>query len=88
MVNLTQGSDCLQFTSTGPVAHCTRTFQITGGTGRFKNASGGTIALTETVLAVLFDASSNPIFFAVTGQMAGTISGAGMGAEAQEEVRQ
>ena len=36
MVNLTQGSDCLQFTSTGPVAHCTRTFQITGGTGRLK----------------------------------------------------
>ena len=75
MVNLTQGSDCLQFTSTGPVAHCTRTFQITGGTGRLKNAAGGTIVLTETVLAVLFDASSNPVLFASTGQMTGAVSG-------------
>jgi len=84
MVSLTQGSDCLQFTSTGPVAHCTRTFQITGGTGRFKNASGGTIAMTETVLAVLFDASSNPIFFAAAGEMTGAVSGVAMTAESQD----
>jgi hypothetical protein len=84
MVNLTQGSDCLQFTPTGPVAHCTRTFQVTGGTGRFKNASGGTIALNETVLAVLFDASNNPIFFAATGEMTGTVSGAAATAEPQD----
>jgi hypothetical protein len=51
------------------VALCTRTFQITGGTGRFKKASGGKITLTETVLAVLFDAASNPLFFAATGEM-------------------
>jgi hypothetical protein len=83
MVNLTQGSDCLQFTPTGPVALCLRTFQVTGGTGRFKNASGGTIALTETVLAVLFDAASNPIFFAATGEMKGAVSGVAMAAEPQ-----
>jgi len=88
MVSLTLGSDCLQFTSTGPVGHCTRTYQITGGTGRFKNASGGTIALTETVLAVLFDASSNPIFFAATGQMTGSVSGVGLAAGPPEDVRQ
>ena len=81
MVSLTKGSDCLDFTATGPVAQCTRTYQITGGTGRFKNASGGTISLTETVLAVLFDASSNPIYFAATGDMTGTVSGVGMAAE-------
>jgi len=75
MVNITQGSDCLLFTPTGPVAHCTRTFQITGGTGRLKNASGGTITLTETVMAVLFDASGNPVLFAATGDMTGEISG-------------
>ncbi len=75
LVNLTQGSDCLQFTPTGPVAHCTRTYQITGGTGRLKNASGGTIALTETVLAVLFDANTNPVLFATTGDITGSISG-------------
>src|SRR5215469_6598744 len=74
MVSITQGSDCLNFTPTGPVAHCTRTFQITGGSGRFKGASG-TIALTETVLPVLFDASNNPIYFAAAGEMTGTVSG-------------
>jgi len=85
MVRLTQGSDCLQFTSAGPVAHCTRTFQITGGTGRLKNASGGTIALTETVVAVLFDASNNPVFFAATGEMTGTVSGVALAAGPQDE---
>ena len=83
MVNLTQGSDCLDFTSTAPVAHCTRTFQITGGTGRFKNLSSGTITLTETVLAVLFDVSNNPVLFAATGELTGTGSGMAMAAEAQ-----
>jgi len=73
MVNLTEGSDCLQFTSTGPEAQCTRTYQITGGTGRFKNASG-TIALAETVLAVVFNSSSKPIVFANFGNMTGTLS--------------
>ena len=87
MVNLTQGSDCLQFTSTGPVAICTRTFQITGGTGRFRKASGGKITLTETVLAVLFDATSNPVFFAATGEMVGSVSGVAMAAESQDERR-
>jgi hypothetical protein len=84
MVNLTQGSDCLQFTSTGPVAHCTRTYQITGGTGRLKNAAGGTIALSETVLAVLFDASGNPVLFTVAGEMTGTVSGVAIGAGPQD----
>jgi hypothetical protein len=81
MVSLTQGSDCLQFTSTGPVAHCTRTFQITGGTGRLKNVSAGTIAVTGTVLAVLFDASSKPVLFANTGQMTGMVSEVASAAE-------
>jgi hypothetical protein len=69
------------------VGLCTRTFQITGGTGRFKKASGGKIALTETVLAVLFDAVSNPVFFAATGEMTGAVSGVAMAAESQD-VRQ
>ena len=86
MVNLTQGSDCIEFTSTGPVALCTRTFQITGGTGRFKKASGGKIALTEAVLAVLFDAASNPVFFASTGAFTGTVLGVSA-EEVQDEQR-
>ena len=71
-LNLTQGGDCIDL-STG-LAHCTLTFQITGGTGRFKNASG-VLTMTETVYTVLADAFSNPVFFAATGEFTGTISG-------------
>jgi hypothetical protein len=71
-LNLTQGSDCIDL-STGQ-ADCVLTFQITGGTGRFKNASG-TLTMTETALPVLSDATGNPVFFAATGEFTGTISG-------------
>lgn len=71
-INLTQGGDCIDLT-TG-VAHCTLTFQITGGTGRFQHASG-VLTMTETVAIVTFDALGNPVFFAATGEFTGTISG-------------
>ena len=71
-VNLMQAGDCIDFAALE--ARCTMTFQIIGGTGRFKNASG-TLTLTETVLPVLADASNNPVFFAATGEFTGTISG-------------
>jgi hypothetical protein len=71
-VRLTQGSDCIDFTAL--VAHCTLTFEVTGGTGRFKNASG-TLTFTETVAPVLADSSNNPVFFAATGEFTGTVSG-------------
>jgi hypothetical protein len=70
-VKLIQAGDCIDFQALQ--AHCTLTFQITGGTGRFKNASG-ILTLTETVLPVLADASHNPVFFASTGDITGTIS--------------
>ena len=69
-LNLTGGSDCID-----PVAgeaHCIRTFQIVGGTGRFKNASGSTLNLIMTVAPVV---PTNLQFFAVTGELTGTISG-------------
>lgn len=75
-VNLTQGDDCIDLTA--GLAHCFRTFQITGGTGRFKTASG-TLTFTEIVRPVLADASSNPVFFAMTGNITGTISGVSEG---------
>jgi hypothetical protein len=67
-VNLTGGSDCIDF-SVG-AALCTRIFQITGGTDRFKDASG-TVTLTMTVVPVMADSSNNPVFFAVTGTVSG-----------------
>jgi hypothetical protein len=71
-LQLTQGGDCIDLT-TGE-AHCALTFQITGGTGRFRNASG-TLTLTETVLTVISDAVGNPVFFVATGEITGTVSG-------------
>ena len=71
-LNLTQGGDCIDLT-TGE-AHCALTFQITGGTGRFKHASG-VLTMTETVATVASDALGNPVLFAATGKFTGTISG-------------
>jgi hypothetical protein len=71
-VNLTQGSDCIDFLAL--VAHCTITFQITGGTGRFKDASG-VLNFDEIVKPVLADALKNPVFFAATGGFMGTVCG-------------
>ena len=42
-------------------------FNISGGTGRFKDASG-IITYAETTQPVLADAFNNPVFFASTGR--------------------
>jgi len=81
-VALTQAGDCIDFAVLE--AHCTMTLQITGGTGRFKNASG-ILTLTETVVPVLADASHNPVFFASTGQFTGTVSGVAEGEDGQDD---
>jgi hypothetical protein len=81
-VNLTQGGDCIDLAA--GEAHCTLTFQITGGTGRFKDASG-TLTLTETVVPVLADALGNPVFFAATGEFTGMVSGAAREWDRQED---
>jgi hypothetical protein len=83
-VQLAQAGDCIDFVALE--AHCTMTFKITGGTGRFKDASG-TLMLTETVVPVLADASNNPVFFASTGEFSGTVSEAVMEEERQGERR-
>ncbi|HMC62874.1 MAG TPA: hypothetical protein VKJ01_27020 [Candidatus Solibacter sp.] len=80
-VNLTQGGDCIDLQH--GVANCTSTFLITGGTGRFQNASGMLI-LTEAVRPVLADFSGNPVFFASTGAFTGTVLGVS-GEEGQDE---
>jgi len=82
-VKLTEGHDCIDFVALE--AHCTRTFEITGGTRRFKDASSGILTLTETVVPVLFDAAGNPAFFAATGEFRGTVSGVAGEEENQDE---
>lgn len=75
-LNLTQGNDCIDL-SIGQ-ADCVLNFQITGGTGRFKHASG-TLTMTETALPVLSDYFGNPALYAATGGFTGTISGVAAG---------
>ena len=73
-VNLMEGGDCIDFAANE--AHCTLTFQVAGGTGRFQDASG-VLTLTETATPLLGDASNNPVFFTETGEFTGTISTGG-----------
>ena len=79
-VTITQGTDCIDLAA--QQAQCTITFQIIGGTGRFKSASGS-LTYTETVVPVLADAFGNPVFFADTGQITGTVSGVAAEEESQ-----
>lgn len=82
-VKLTEGFDCIDFEAME--AHCTRIFEITGGTRRFKHASGGMLTLTEKAVPVLADAAGNPVFFIATGEFTGTVSGADAEEEHQDQ---
>jgi hypothetical protein len=81
-VNLTEGADCIDLAAFE--GHCTMTFQITGGTGRFKDASGS-LTFTETAVPVLADFFQNPVFFADTGKITGTVTGLAPEEERQDE---
>ena len=81
-VNMTQGADCIDLAA--QQGHCTLTLQITGGTGRFKDASG-TLTLTETNVPVLADDLNNPVFFASMGEFTGPVYGVAGAADLQEE---
>jgi hypothetical protein len=81
-VNVTNGGDCIDLAA--QEGHCTLTLQITGGTGRFKGASG-TLTFTETAVPVLADASNKPVFFTEVGELKGTVSGFSEEEEHQDE---
>jgi hypothetical protein len=66
------------------VAHAIATYQITGGTGRFKSASG-VLAKTATLLPVLFTASNSAVLVADTGKFEGTVVGVAIEEEEQDE---
>jgi len=80
-VTLTQGGDCIDLVHF--LGHCTLTFTINGGTGRFQNATG-VLTYTETAMPLLGDASQNPVFFAESGEITGTISRAAIDEEPQD----
>lgn len=70
-VNVTAGAICADINL--PTGQLTETYQITGGTGRFKNASGN-LTLTGTLLPILSDPSGNPKLLTNTGEFEGTVS--------------
>jgi hypothetical protein len=77
-VSLAEGSACIDLAALQ--GHFTATYRITGGTGRFKDASG-VLTLTETARPVLADAFSNPVFFTEVADLTGTVSGVARGDE-------
>ena len=81
-VRITQGAACIDFTAV--VEHLTLTYQITGGTGRFKGASGA-ITLTAILTPVLFNASGGVVLATDTGEIQGTVSGVAIGEDGQDE---
>ena len=68
-----QGGDCIDLVQ--KVARCTLTLEITGGTGRFHNASG-VLTYTETSVGVpgLSDAMGHAFLTTDTGEITGAIS--------------
>jgi hypothetical protein len=80
-VGLIQGDGCADLT-TG-LAHLTGTYRITGGTGRFKGASG-TFTRTSTLAPLLFNAAGSPALLANTGEFDGTVFGVAIGEDGQD----
>ena len=83
-VGITGGTLCVDLVAQPPVGHLTETYQITGGTGRFKGATG-TLALKATLGAVLFDTSGMAKFLMSTGELEGTVVRAAVEEERQGE---
>ena len=74
-VNLKQGADsgdCIDLVH--PMAHCTLTFEIKGGTGRFQDAYG-VLTYVETATPVLFDPLGTVVLGTETGEITGTVYG-------------
>jgi hypothetical protein len=70
---ITAGSSiCIDLTA--GVAHLTTNYQVTGGTGRFKGASG-LVTLTAILTPVLFNAAGRVVLDTDTGEFTGTVSG-------------
>jgi hypothetical protein len=74
-VGITAGAICVDLTDiTAPVGKLTVTYQITGGTGRFKGASGD-LRLNSTLTPVVYGADNSAKLLTNTGGFEGTVSG-------------
>jgi hypothetical protein len=71
-VRITDGNGCVNL-AVG-AARLTVTYLITGGTGRFKDASGN-ITYTATMVPILRNDSNLPALLTLTGELEGTVFG-------------
>ena len=86
-VRVTEAGSSICIDLTPPLkAELTTNYQITGGTGRFKDASGA-LTLTATLFPVLFNASGGVVLGTDTGEFEGTVSGAAIGEDGQDARR-
>lgn len=69
-VTVTEGVLCVDVDHV--VGHLTETYQITGGTGRFKGASGA-FQSTGRLMPVLFSASNAAVLLTNMGDLKGTV---------------
>jgi hypothetical protein len=69
-IAVTEGILCVDLDHS--VGHLTETYQITGGTGRLKGASG-TLQLTGKLTPVMFSASNAAVLLTNTGEFKGTV---------------
>jgi hypothetical protein len=70
IVTVTDGSGCINLAERN--AALTVNYEITGGTGRFTNASGN-LTMKATLAAVLRNASNAPALLINTGEFEGTL---------------
>ena len=79
---VTGGAICIDLAA--GMAHLTETYQITGGTERFKGASGA-LTLTATLIPVVFNASNGVELATITGEFEGTVLGVAPGEGGQDD---
>ena len=84
LVVLTEGDGCVN--PAAGFAQLIVKYQISGGTGRFENASGE-LTMTTTQRAVLRNAAGMPALLMFTGEFEGTIAGLGSEHERQDSRR-
>jgi hypothetical protein len=69
-ITVTEGVLCIDLDHV--IGHLTETYEITGGTGRFKGASG-TLESTGKLSPVLYSVSNSALLLTNTGELMGTI---------------
>jgi hypothetical protein len=82
-VAVTEAGSSICIDVTAGVAHLTTNYQITGGTGRFKGASG-TLTLTAMLTPAVFNSSGGVVLGTDTGEFEGTVSGVAIGEDGQD----